>query len=141
MYFLIFVQTKNMQIFWWNQTHPIFTQDWCCSFPYCLMSQFWQVRFSIHRYLPNSLIWGCYFHCIFEKSMGEFSGLVYTVKSGKRRHIGRVIWHSTLSWCLCIWLLDAPAKFFFFTKTAITRERKVEKSFPRWEMTRLSEGY
>ena len=31
------------------------------------------------------------FHCIFEKSMGEFSGLVYTVKSGKRRHIGRVI--------------------------------------------------
>ena len=43
-----------MQIFWWNQTHPIFTQDWCCSFPYCLMSQFWQVRFSIHRYLPNS---------------------------------------------------------------------------------------
>ena len=29
----------------------------------------------------------------------------------------------------------------FFTKTAITQERKVEKSFPTWEMNRLSEGY
>ena len=32
---------------------------------------------------------------------------------------------------------DASAKFFF-TKTAITRERKVEKLSPRWEMKRLS---
>ena len=31
--------------------------------------------------------------------------------------------------------------FFFFMKTAITRKRKVEKSIPRWEMNRLSEGY
>ena len=30
---------------------------------------------------------------------------------------------------------------FFFTKTAITRERKVEKSLPIWEMNLLSEGY
>ena len=30
---------------------------------------------------------------------------------------------------------------FFFTKTAITRERKVEKSLPTWEMNSLSEGY
>ena len=29
----------------------------------------------------------------------------------------------------------------FFTKTAVTPERKVEKSFPRWEMNGLSEGY
>ena len=29
----------------------------------------------------------------------------------------------------------------FFTKTAITRERKVEKSLPIWEMNRLSESY
>ena len=28
-----------------------------------------------------------------------------------------------------------------FKKTAITRERKVEKSISRWEMNRLSEGY
>ena len=28
-----------------------------------------------------------------------------------------------------------------FTETAITRERKVEKSFPRWEMNGLPEGY
>ena len=32
-------------------------------------------------------------------------------------------------------------KVFCFTKTAITREQKVEKSSPRWEMTPLSEGY
>ena len=31
--------------------------------------------------------------------------------------------------------------FFFFTKTALTRERKVEKSFPSWEMNSLCEGY
>ena len=30
---------------------------------------------------------------------------------------------------------------FFFTKTAVTPERKVEKSFPRWEMNGHSEGY
>ena len=30
---------------------------------------------------------------------------------------------------------------FFFTKTAVTPERKVGKSFPRWEMNGLSEGY
>ena len=29
----------------------------------------------------------------------------------------------------------------FFTETAVTPERKVEKSFPRWEMNRHSEGY
>ena len=29
----------------------------------------------------------------------------------------------------------------FFTKTAITQERKVEKTLPRWEMKRLYEGY
>ena len=29
----------------------------------------------------------------------------------------------------------------FFTETAVTQERKVEKSFPRWEMKGLSEGY
>ena len=29
----------------------------------------------------------------------------------------------------------------FFTKTAVTPERKVGKSFPRWEMNILSEGY
>ena len=29
----------------------------------------------------------------------------------------------------------------FFTKTAVSRERKVGKSFPRWEMNGLSEGY
>ena len=30
---------------------------------------------------------------------------------------------------------------FFFTKTAVTPEQKVEKSIPRWEMNGLSEGY
>ena len=30
---------------------------------------------------------------------------------------------------------------FFFTKTAVTRERKVEKWLPRWEMNGFSEGY
>ena len=30
---------------------------------------------------------------------------------------------------------------FFFTKTAVTSERKVEESFPRWEMNNHSEGY
>ena len=29
----------------------------------------------------------------------------------------------------------------FFTETAVTPERKVEKSFPKWEMNGLSEGY
>ena len=29
----------------------------------------------------------------------------------------------------------------FFTETAVTPERKVKKSFPRWEMNGLSEGY
>ena len=29
----------------------------------------------------------------------------------------------------------------FFTETALTPERKVEKLFPRWEMNRHSEGY
>ena len=29
----------------------------------------------------------------------------------------------------------------FFTETAVTPERKVEKSFPRWEMNGYSEGY
>ena len=29
----------------------------------------------------------------------------------------------------------------FFTETAVTPERKVEKSIPRWEMNGLSEGY
>ena len=29
----------------------------------------------------------------------------------------------------------------FFTETAVTLERKVEKSFPRWEMNGHSEGY
>ena len=29
----------------------------------------------------------------------------------------------------------------FFTRTAITREWKVENSFPGWEMNRLSKGY
>ena len=28
----------------------------------------------------------------------------------------------------------------FFTKTAITPERKVEKSIPRWEINRYAEG-
>ena len=37
--------------------------------------------------------------------------------------------------------LTRRPSFFFFTKTAITRERKVKKSFPTWEMNRLSEGY
>ena len=37
-------------------------------------------------------------------------------------------------------LFDASANFFF-TKTAITRKRKVEKSILRWEMNGLSEGY
>ena len=31
--------------------------------------------------------------------------------------------------------------FFFFTKMAVTRERKVEKLLPRWEMNSLSEDY
>ena len=31
--------------------------------------------------------------------------------------------------------------FFFFTKTAVTSERKVKKMIPRWEMNRHSEGY
>ena len=31
--------------------------------------------------------------------------------------------------------------FFFFTKMAVTREGKVEKLLPRWEMNGLSEGY
>ena len=31
--------------------------------------------------------------------------------------------------------------FFFFTKTAVTLDWKVGKSFPRWEMNGLSEGY
>ena len=31
-------------------------------------------------------------------------------------------------------------KLNFFTKTAVSRERKVEKSIPRWEMNRHSEG-
>ena len=30
---------------------------------------------------------------------------------------------------------------FFFTKTAVTREQKVEKLLPTWEMNHLSEGY
>ena len=30
--------------------------------------------------------------------------------------------------------------FFLFTKTAVTPERKVEKSFPRWEINRHVEG-
>ena len=30
---------------------------------------------------------------------------------------------------------------FLFTKTAVTRERKVEKWLPRWEMNGLSGGY
>ena len=29
----------------------------------------------------------------------------------------------------------------FFTETAVTPERKVEKSFPRWEINRHAEGY
>ena len=29
----------------------------------------------------------------------------------------------------------------FFTKTAVSPERKVEKSIPRWEMNRHSKGY
>ena len=29
----------------------------------------------------------------------------------------------------------------FFTETAVTPKRKVEKLFPRWEMNSLSEGY
>ena len=29
----------------------------------------------------------------------------------------------------------------FFTETALTPERKVEKSIPRWEINRHSEGY
>ena len=28
----------------------------------------------------------------------------------------------------------------FFTETAVTPERKVEKSFPRWEINRHAEG-
>ena len=36
-------------------------------------------------------------------------------------------------------LFDGSTRFF--TKTAVSRERKVEKSFPRWEMNGLSEGY
>ena len=28
----------------------------------------------------------------------------------------------------------------FFTETAVTLERKVEKSFPRWEINRHAEG-
>ena len=30
---------------------------------------------------------------------------------------------------------------FFFNKTTVTRKQKVEKSIPRCEMDRLSEGY
>ena len=30
--------------------------------------------------------------------------------------------------------------FFFFTKTAVTPERKVKKSIPRWEMNGHAEG-
>ena len=30
---------------------------------------------------------------------------------------------------------------FFFTKTAVTREWKVKKLLPTWEMNGLSEGY
>ena len=29
---------------------------------------------------------------------------------------------------------------YFFTETAVTPERKVEKSFPRWEINRHAEG-
>ena len=29
---------------------------------------------------------------------------------------------------------------FFFTKTAVTPERKVEKSIPRWDINRHAEG-
>ena len=32
-------------------------------------------------------------------------------------------------------------RFFFFTKTAVTPERKVGKSFPRWEMNGLQTGH
>ena len=38
-------------------------------------------------------------------------------------------------------LFGVSAKFFFFTKTAVTRKRKVEKSILRCEMDWLSEGY
>ena len=38
-------------------------------------------------------------------------------------------------------LSDASTKFFFFTKTVVTREWKVEKLFPRREMNGLSEGF
>ena len=37
-------------------------------------------------------------------------------------------------------LFDASA-VFFFTETAVTRKRKVEKLIPRYEMDRRSEGY
>ena len=32
-------------------------------------------------------------------------------------------------------------QLIFFTKTGVTPERKVEKSIPRWEINRHSEGY
>ena len=32
-------------------------------------------------------------------------------------------------------------QLIFFTKIAVTPERKVEKSIPRWEMNGYSEGY
>ena len=32
-------------------------------------------------------------------------------------------------------------QLIFFTKTAVTPERKVEKSIPRWEINRHAEGY
>ena len=37
--------------------------------------------------------------------------------------------------------LTCQPSFFFITKTAITRERKLKKLPPTWEMNRLSEGY
>ena len=33
-----------------------------------------------------------------------------------------------------------PARLIFFTETAVTLERKVEKLFPRWEINRHGEG-
>ena len=44
----------------------------------------------------------------------------------------------TVGWGKTFWRVD---RVFFFTKTTVTRKRKVKKSIPKCEMDRLSGGY
>ena len=82
---------------------------------------------------------------------GLFSN-VYDNTKGRRRQVRED--NNKLSSLRALWLLledGAPSgegeeflmrrPSYFFTKTAITRKRKVEKLIPRCKMDPLSEGY